>query len=91
MDLKVIERSNDSLELSFTDMDISLLTLLQKLLLKDKRVKSASVKRVHPLTKENLLFMKTVGDDPKLILEETLDAAYNLTKGLKEDLISGLK
>jgi len=91
MDLKVIDRSEDSLELSFTDLDISLLTLLQELLLKDKRVTNASVKRVHPLTKENLLFIKTAGDDPKLILKETLDAVYDLTKGLKEDLIRGLK
>ncbi len=90
MEISVVSRSDNSLELVFKDADFSLLKIIQTNLIDDRRVKNISVKRGHILTKEVYLFILTDGSDPKQVLKEGIEKAKNMTKSLKEELENAL-
>ncbi len=90
MEISVVSRTDNSLELLLKNVDFSLLKIIQTNLIDDKRVKNISVKRGHTLTKEVYLFILTDGSDPKQVLKDGIERAKDMTKSLKEELENAL-
>ncbi|MGC8569086.1 MAG: RpoL/Rpb11 RNA polymerase subunit family protein [Nitrososphaeria archaeon] len=90
MKISVLNKTENSIELMFKNVDFSLLRIVQHALLEDKRVKNISVKRGHPLTKELYLYLLTDGSDPKQVLKEGIGRAREMTKSLKAELEKAL-
>ncbi len=90
MEISVISRTDNSLEIVFKNADFSLLKIIQTNLIDDKRVKNISVKRGHILTKEVYLFILTDGSDPKQVLKDGIEKAKDMTKSLKEEIENAL-
>ncbi|MCL4344317.1 MAG: hypothetical protein JRN26_04210 [Nitrososphaerota archaeon] len=90
MEVSLIKKDERSLELLIKDIDISLMYLLQLNLLNDKRVKNISVKKGHPLNREAYIYLLTDGSDPKIVMNDGLNGAAEITKSLKNELEKAL-
>ncbi|MDD3246280.1 MAG: DNA-directed RNA polymerase subunit L [Methanosarcina sp.] len=71
MELNIINKTNNELEVEFRGESHTLLNLLKDLLIKDDRVEVAFYDMKHVSISEPILYLKTDGTDPILILKET--------------------
>ena len=71
MELNIINKTNNELEVEFRGETHTLLNLLKDLLIKDDRVEAAFYDMKHVSISEPILYIKTDGTDPILILKET--------------------
>jgi len=71
MELNIINKTNNELEVEFRGESHTLLNLLKDLLIKDDRVEVAFYDMKHVSISEPILYIKTDGTDPILILKET--------------------
>ncbi|AKB73652.1 DNA-directed RNA polymerase subunit L [Methanosarcina lacustris Z-7289] len=70
MELNIINKTNNELEVEFRGESHTLLNLLKDLLIKDDRVEVAFYDMKHVSISEPILYIKTYGTDPILILKE---------------------
>ncbi|KKG11905.1 DNA-directed RNA polymerase subunit L [Methanosarcina sp. 2.H.T.1A.6] len=71
MELNIINKTNNELEVEFRGETHTLLNLLKDLLIKDERVEAAFYDMKHVSISDPILYIKTDGTDPILILKET--------------------
>ena len=71
MELNIINKTNNELEVEFRGESHTLLNLLKDLMIKDDRVEVAFYDMKHVSISEPILYIKTDGTDPILILKET--------------------
>jgi DNA-directed RNA polymerase subunit L len=71
MELNIITKTNNELEVEFRGETHTLLNLLKDLLIKDERVEAAFYDMKHLSISDPILYIKTDGSDPILVLKET--------------------
>lgn len=71
MELNIITKTNNELEVEFRGETHTLLNLLKDLLIKDERVEAAFYDMKHVSISDPILYIKTDGSDPILVLKET--------------------
>ncbi len=82
MELKVLRKDKNKVELEVAGEDHSFLNILVKTLLKDSSVKFASYRIDHPLTGNPVIIVETNGS--KTPFEALKDAAYKIKELAKE-------
>jgi DNA-directed RNA polymerase subunit L len=73
MELNIITKTNNELEVELRGETHTLLNLLKDLLIKDERVEAAFYDMKHVSISEPILYLKTDGSDPILVLKETAE------------------
>jgi len=71
MELNIINKTNNELEVELRGETHTLLNLLKDLLIKDERVEAAFYDMKHVSISDPILYIKTDGTDPIMILKET--------------------
>jgi len=70
MELNILNKTNNELEVEFRGETHTLLNLLKDLLIKDERVETAFYDMKHVSISDPILYIKTDGTDPILVLKE---------------------
>lgn len=70
MELNILNKTNNELEVEFRGETHTLLNLLKDLLIKDERVETAFYDIKHVSISDPILYIKTDGTDPILVLKE---------------------
>ncbi|MDT7892217.1 MAG: RpoL/Rpb11 RNA polymerase subunit family protein [Thermoproteota archaeon] len=92
MEFNVKEKTNNSILLSFKDLDIGFLNLLAYELLKDKRVLNAYARKPHPLLEEvEFYILVSEGTDIVSLLEEKINIIKNEFSEFKQKFLENLE
>ncbi len=70
MELNILNKTNNELEVEIRGETHTLLNLLKDLLIKDERVETAFYDIKHVSISDPILYIKTDGTDPILVLKE---------------------
>ncbi|MEM3860455.1 MAG: RpoL/Rpb11 RNA polymerase subunit family protein [Candidatus Micrarchaeaceae archaeon] len=78
------------LELEMSDVDQSVLQIIQQELLKDDKVEFAAMNRPHPLLKTYKMSIITKEGNPRVIFKSACGRALEKSKVLEEEVIKAL-
>jgi DNA-directed RNA polymerase subunit L len=73
MELKIIDKTEDEMHLEIKGETHTLLNMLKSVLLEDVRVHTASYDMKHVSISEPILYIKTDGTDPIIIIKEAAE------------------
>jgi DNA-directed RNA polymerase subunit L len=73
MELKIIDKTEDEMHLEIKGETHTLLNMLKSVLLEDARVHTASYDMKHVSISEPILYIKTDGTDPIIIVREAAE------------------
>ncbi len=91
MEMKILEKGNNSMLLEFKDVDVGFCYAIVKQLLADKRILNAWANKPHPLEPITKMYILTDGTiTPKNALQEALNKIENSLQELKQEFIKAL-
>lgn len=76
MEVKVLEKGKDSLEIELKDVDASLAQTIVERLQNESGVDFASFKKEHPIVSHPHIYLRTKRKDPKEVLIKVLQALH---------------
>lgn len=92
MEMRILEKGNNSMLLELKGIDIGFCYAVVKQLLTDKRVLNAWANKPHPLEPTIKMYILTDGTiTPKNALQEALNKIENSLQELKQEFITALK
>lgn len=90
MEVKIIKEDQKSLELEISDVDQSVLQIVQEELLSDDNVEFAAYSKPHPLLKTQNLSLIVKNGEPRSVFKKACARAADKAKQLEDDLIRSL-
>lgn len=92
MEVKVMSRDKNHIELLIEDVDFGVVDSLQEVLNKQEEVEYAGAFPLHPLMNKIRLILRTRGEaDPAEALEKGLTTLANLSRELREEIAALLE
>ncbi len=91
MDIKITEKTDNTLKAKITGASHQSLNLLQSELLKDKDVTFAAYRIDHPLMEEFSLIVKTHSKDVSKIISSANNSTIKKLKDFKKELLAAIK
>ncbi len=90
MNVRIVRREGNLLEIAVEDVDLSLMQIAQAELLGDGSVEFAAYRRSHPLERKYFLVVRTREGDPREALLRALGRARSRAGEIAEALSKGL-
>ena len=91
MELNVLKKEKNILEIEVKGESIGFVNLLKEELWNDKNVDEAAYIKEHPYMSEPKIYVKTKGKDPKVVLQNAIKRIETQLKDLKDEFKRALK
>ena len=92
MEVKILKKSHNELKMEATGEGHTFCNVIQKALLKDKRVDMAGYSVPHPLTSNPVIYVRTRGQSkPETVLRDAIDEVQKESEAFRTALEKALK